>query len=172
MCRCGAMQSSTIDIDGPTLLEETSNSFLRAIKNEFGDFAHKEVFDALKPILGKEWANRQVYWKLAAGFKDMQRIRILHNNSGLQGVMNNKINAIKCLRALTSCGLVEAKNAIEKSYDEAVVVALRKDYPLAFAGLSPADPRNQSETSDMELEAFLVSEIKKLRTMGWSVEMA
>lgn len=166
------MQSSTIDMDGPTLLEETSNSFLRAIKNEFGDYAHKEVFDALKPILGKEWASRQVYWKLAAGFKDMTRIRILHNSSGLQGVMNNKIPAIKCLRALTGCGLVEAKNAIEKSYEEGVVSTLRKDYPLAFSGLSPADPRNQTDTSDAELEAFLVKEIKNLRSLGWTVEMA
>lgn len=170
MCRCGEMQETRVDMDGPTLLDETSNSFLRAIKNEFGDHASKEVFAALKPILGKGWADRQVYFKLSSSFKDLTRIRIQHNSSGLQGIMNNKIPAIKSLRALTGCGLVEAKNAIEKSYNEPVVSALRKDTPTAFAALPPTHALN--EASEVDLEAFLIHEIKNLRQLGWSVEMA
>ena len=103
------MSQDNEDTDEVSGLDEVSIRFLRAVKVLKGDQKALQVLDAIKSVLGEDWAARVIFNKLSDNFSTIEGIAVVgfDINNGM------KINAIKELRTITGLGLKEAKDAIE-----------------------------------------------------------
>lgn len=96
-------------IDELAGLDEISVRFIRAVKVLKGNKEALQILEAIKSILGDEWAARVIFNQLSDNFSNIENFTIV----GFDSSHGKKINAIKELRSISFIGLKEAKDAIE-----------------------------------------------------------
>lgn len=119
MCRSGAQEGVIVTgIADTRLLDELSQQFMRAISLTWGGEVSTEAAKALEPILGKEWKDRLILYKLSGTYQLASSISMIlvdediYRNHGAS-IATMKIRAIKEIRAMTGKGLTEAKAFVE-----------------------------------------------------------
>lgn len=86
---------------------ELSVRFLREVRALHGADKAKDIAHLLKEHLGSTWSGQVTQDVLADTFPSAVKFEIYHIPD------NHRIEAVKCIRALTGCGLLEAKRAME-----------------------------------------------------------
>lgn len=149
-------------------LNDVTDAFVRAIHDVLGADKGKEAIEALKPVLGKAWKDGIILRKLASDVPNGRRVRfkLTHGYSkplpgdpyaGPDLGVPKKINAIKALRQITGMGLVDAKNAIEQSYNDWRYAELNK----------PVDPSDEEQVANNHRS--IQSGMADLQNAGWQV---
>ena len=133
------------------MLDEHSVHFLRAIKRHYTRDTAVDVMDVLAPILGKDWKGRVIFHMLNDSYLAVSSFRITVDNSQNY----KKINSIKLIRRLTGQGLVEAKNIVEASEKNWMIVNLSKP----------------KETLSSDWEREIHDAVQELRESGMKVEL-
>lgn len=110
--------------------EELSTQFVNASANwvlaaqrEFGDETGMRCFDVMREVFDDDLAGA-VLFSIMNGYRsDTITIQSLNGQD-----INNKINCIKTVRALTGMGLKEAKDAVEAAVYRPVKLRLTAEY--------------------------------------------
>jgi ribosomal protein L7/L12 len=124
------MSGIEIPEEDNSCLDEISTRFIRAVKMLKGNKDALRVLEAIKTVLGEDWAARIVFNELSDNFSTIEGIAIV----GFNRDTGKMINAIKELRTISGLGLKEAKDAIEgASCGHKIIVSILKDVPAKQA---------------------------------------
>lgn len=93
--------------DNQLAFRELSVRFLREVRAIHGVDKAKDIAHLLKEHLGSSWSGQVTQDVLADTFPTAVKFEMYHVPDG------NRIEAVKCIRALTGAGLYEAKQAME-----------------------------------------------------------
>lgn len=121
-----SLDDNGISEDSPTpFLDLASIRFFRSIKEHHSRETVVDVMDALKPLLGKEWAGRVLFTFLSGNVRP-EGLEIICQNHATVGPPYKKIQTIKIIRSLTGWSLTDAKRFVEDAETRPMILEIKK----------------------------------------------